>query len=112
MTNNLKIGNVKIFSTLEDDPHVASSLPSEMDVQDAASSLIPGQSSTPFGLVVECSHWSSVGQLLREHDDAQGRIQTAPRYTPPAYMMLDPQMTKESNDKLQLWIDSTDALKR
>jgi hypothetical protein len=56
MTNNLKIGNVKIFSTLEDDPHVASSLPSEMDVQDAASSLIPGQSSTPFGLVVECSH--------------------------------------------------------
>ncbi len=27
-------------------------------------------------------------------------------------MMFDPQMTKEPNDKLQLWMDSPDALKR
>ncbi len=40
-------------------------------------------------------------------------------YTPPAYKELDPQMNsvqlyivKESNDRLQLWMDASDVLKR
>jgi hypothetical protein len=38
MTNNLKIGNVEILTTLEDDPHV-NFFPWEMDMQDAAATL-------------------------------------------------------------------------
>jgi hypothetical protein len=51
--------------------------------------------------------------------DAQGQAQIAPRYTPPAYKELDPNMSsvqlyvaKDRNDKLRIWMDASDVLKR
>jgi hypothetical protein len=89
-----------------------------MDRQDATT--IFARSLHPLGLlssILTARQWEdNPGNATM---DAQGQVQIAPRYTPPACTELDPNMSsvqlyiaKEKNDKLQLWIDASDVLKR
>jgi hypothetical protein len=116
MPSTPKADNAEILTPLSDDPHV-NFYPLEMNVQDAAITL--PRTLHPLGLL---------SSILTDHQwedyypgntttDAQGQAHIAPRYTPPAYTELDPQMNsvqlyiaKESNDRLQLWIDASDVL--
>ena len=79
-----------------------------MDVQDAATTL--ARTLHSLGLlssILTDRKWEDYPG--NNTTDPQGHLQTAPRYTPPAYSELDPQMNsvhfyiaKESNDRLQL----------
>jgi hypothetical protein len=117
MPSTPKVDAIEIMTQLSDDPHV-NFYPWEIDVQDASTTL--ARSLHPLGLL------SSIPTARRWEDypgnattDAQGQVQIAPRYTVPAYMELDSNMSsmqlyvaKERNDKLQLWMDASDILKR
>ncbi len=102
-----KIDTVEIPTPLSDDPHV-NFYPWEMDVQDAATTL--ARPLHPLGLlssILTARQWEDYPGNTTT--DAQDQVQTAPRYTPPAYTELDPNMSsvqlyiaKEKNDKLQL----------
>jgi hypothetical protein len=88
-----------------------------MDVQDASTTL--ARTLHPLGLlssILNTRQWEEYPGNATT--DAQGQVQIAPRYTPPTYTELDPNMTsvqlfiaKEKNDKLQLWLDASDVLK-
>ena len=111
------VKEVEILTTLEQDPHV-SFFPWESDVQDIAAGM--AKSLHPLGLlsaVLTDEQWALYpGNAV---PDQQGQIQIVPKYAPPAYMDINNQMSsvdlyvaKATNDKLQLWIDSSEALKR
>jgi hypothetical protein len=117
MPSTPKIEQVEILTQLSDDPHVTFS-PWEMDVQDAATTL--ARSLHPLGLlssILTARQWEDYPGNATT--DAQGQVQIAPRYTPPAYTEINANMSsvqlyiaKEKNDKLQLWMDASDVLKR
>lgn len=111
------VKKVEILTTLEQDPHV-SFFSWESDVQDIAAGM--AKSLHPLGLlsaVLTDEQWALYpGNAV---PDQQGQIQIVPKYAPPAYMEINNQMSsvdlyvaKATNDKLQLWIDSSEALKR
>ncbi len=111
------IKNVEIFTTLEDDPHVTF-FSWESDVQDVASGMT--KSIHQHGLLSEVltdAQWAAYpGNSVI---DQAGDIQIAGRYQPPAYLdihagmnSIDLYVANASNVKLQLWIDSREALKR
>jgi hypothetical protein len=108
---------VEILTTLAEDPHVMF-FPWQLDVHDTAAGM--AKSIHLNGLLSEIltpEQWAAYpGNTIV---DAQGQPQIAPRYTPPQYVEINNNMTsvelyvaKANNDKLQLWIDSTEALKR
>ena len=111
------VKQVEILTTLEQDPHV-NFFPWEIDVQDTAASM--AKSIHPLGLLSEVltdEQWAVYpGNAVM---DQNGQIQLAARYIPPAYETIDATMTsvelyvaKASNERMQLWIDSAEALKR
>jgi hypothetical protein len=118
MPSTPKVDPVEILTQLSDDPHV-NFYRWEMDVQDASTTL--ARTLHPLGLlssILNARQWEEYpGNAATT--DAQGQVQIAPRYTPPVYTELDPNMTSvqlyianENNDKLQLWMDTSDVLKR
>ena len=114
MTTTIK--TIEILTTLDEDPHV-SFFPWEMEVQDAAASM--AKSIHPNGLLSEIltnEQWAA--HPGNTTIDQNGQPQVAARYQPPAYVDIIATMTntemyvaKASNDRLQLWIDSTETLK-
>ena len=111
------VKNVEILTTMENDPHVTF-FSWESDVQDIASGM--AKSIHQHGLLSEIltdAQWAAYpGNSTIDH---AGNIQIAARYQPPGYVDIHAGMnnievyvTKASNDKLQLWIDSREALKR
>ncbi len=111
------IKNVEILTTLDEDPHV-SFFAWDMEVQDTAASM--AKSIHPNGLLSEIltnDQWAAYpGNTTM---DQHGQPQVAARYQPPAYVDIVATMTnaemyvaKANNDRLQLWIDSTETLKR
>ena len=115
MTTTIK--NVEILATLDEDPHV-SFFPWEMEVQDIAASM--AKSLHPQGLLSDILtdvQWAAYpGNSTL---DANGQTQIAARFQLPVYVDIVNTMTnvelyvaKAGNDRLQLWIDSTETLKR
>ena len=111
------VKNVEILTTLEEDPHVTF-FPWEIDVQDVAAGL--AKSIHPLGLlsaVLTDEQWAAYpGNAV---PDQAGQIQLSLRYVPPVYVDINDRMTsvelyvaKATNEKLQLWIDSVECLKR
>ena len=109
--------NVEILTTLEEDPHVTF-FPWEIDVQDIAAGM--AKSIHPLGLLSEVltdEQWAAYpGNAVI---DQNGQLQIAARYVPPAYVEIIAQMNnielyvaKASNERMQLWVDSVEALKR
>jgi hypothetical protein len=107
MPSTSKIDTVEVLTALSDDPHV-NFYPWEMYVQDAATIL--ARPLHPLGLLssILTDRQCTPGNATT---DAQGQVHIAPRYTPPAYTELNPNMSivqlyiaKEKNDKLQLWM--------
>ncbi len=115
MTTTTK--NVEILTTSDEDPHVSFS-PWEMEVQDIAASM--AKSIHPNGLLFEILtdvQWASYpgNTTIDQH----GQPQVTARYQPPAYVDIIATMSntemyvaKANNDRLQLWIDSTETIKR
>ena len=111
------VKTVEILTTLDSDPHV-SFFAWEMDVQDVASSM--AKSIHSLGLLSEVltdAQWAVYpGNAII---DQAGNTQIAARYQLPGYVDIHGGMTsidlyvaKASNDRVQLWIDSREALKR
>ena len=111
------VKNVEILSTLEGDPHVLF-FPWQLDVHDVAASM--AKSIHKNGLLYEVltdEQWASYpGNTTIDNN---GQAQIAARYQPPQYVEVNGNMTsvelyvaKANNDKLQLWIDAGEALKR
>ena len=111
------VKNVEILTALEEDPNVAF-FPWEIDVQDIAAGM--AKSIHPLGLLSEVltdEQWAAYpGNAVTNQ---AGQTQIAARYNPPAYVDINDGMTnvalyvaKASNERLQLWIDSVEALKR
>jgi hypothetical protein len=117
MPSTSKIDNVEILTALSNDLHV-NFYPWEMNVQDAATTL--ARTLYPLDLLsrtLNDRQWEWEDYPGNTTTDPQGQVHIAPRYTPPAYTELDPQMNsvqlyiaKESNDRLQLWMDASDVL--
>jgi hypothetical protein len=118
MPSTPKVDPVEILTQLSDDPHV-NFYPWKMNVQDASTTL--ARTLHPLGLlssILTARQWEEYPGNTTT--DAQGQVQIAPRYTPPAYTELDPNMSsvqlyfaKDKNDRLlQLWMDASDVLKR
>jgi hypothetical protein len=109
--------NVEILTTLEEDPHV-SFFNWEMDVHDVAAGM--AKSIHPMGLLSDIltdEQWTAYpGNSV---PDQNNQMVVAARYRPPVFVDINDQMSsvelyvaKASNDRLQLWIDSGEALKR
>ncbi len=91
MPSTPKADPVEILTQLSDDPHV-NFYPWEMDVQDASTTL--ARTLHPLGLlssILTDRQWEEYPSNATM--DAQGQVQIAPRYTPPAYTELDPNMS-------------------
>ena len=111
------VKNVEILTTLEEDPHVTF-FAWEIDVQDIAAGM--AKSIHPLGLLSEVltnEQWAFYPGNATI--DQNGQNQIATRHIPPVYVDINDTMTnvqlyvaKASNDRLQLWIDSVEALKR
>jgi len=109
--------NVDILTTLENDPHVTF-FSWEMDVHDVAASM--AKSIHPHGLLSEVltdAQWAAYPG--NSTIDQAGNILIADRYQLPADVdihggmnNIDLYVAKASNDRLQLWIDSREVLKR
>ena len=108
--------NVEILTTLNENPYV-SFFPWEMDIHDVAAGM--AKSIHPLGLlsaILTDEQWNTYpGNSTM---DQNGQIQLLARYQPPNYVNINDTMTsvelyvsKANNDKLQLWIDSGEALK-
>ena len=105
MPSTPKVEPVEILTQLSDDPYV-NFYPWEMEVQDVSTTL--ARTLHPLGLlssILNTRQWEEYPGNATT--DAQGQVQIAPRYTPPTYTELDPNMTsvqlfitKEKNDKL------------
>ena len=102
---------------MEEDPHV-NFFPWEMDIHDTAAGM--ATSLHPLGLlsaILTDEQWALYpGNTVT---DANGQVQVLARFDPKAYVQEHVQMTnvelyvaKSSNDRLQLWIDSSETLKR
>ena len=115
MTSTVK--TVEILTTMEEDPHV-NFFPWEMDIHDTAAGM--ATSLHPLGLlsaILTDEQWALYpGNTVT---DANGQVQVLARFDPKAYVQEHVQMTnvelyvaKSSNDRLQLWIDSSETLKR
>jgi hypothetical protein len=109
--------SIEILTNLEEDPHVAF-FSWELDVHDVATGM--AKSIHNHGLlshVLTDEQWAAhPGNAV---PDQSGNIVIAPRYTPPVYVEIHDGMTNiamyvanASNTKLQLWVDSLEALKR
>jgi hypothetical protein len=114
MTTTVK--NVEILTTLEEDPNVTF-FAWESDVHDIASGM--AKSIHPLGLLSDVLTDEQWANYPGNTTMVNGQLQSAPRYTPPTYVEIVATMTnielyvaKANNDKLQLWIDSAEALKR
>ena len=111
------VKDVEILTTLDEDPHV-SFFPWEMEVQDVSSGM--AKSLHPSGLLSEILtdvQWAAYPG--NSTIDANGHIAIAARFQRPVYTAIVNTMTnvelyvaKESNDRLQFWIDSMETLKR
>ena len=115
MTASVKV--VEILTTLDENPHV-NFFPWEMDIHDTAASM--AKSLHPNGLlsaVLTDEQWARYpGNTV---PDANGQNQVLSRFSPPVYIEVHDHMTnvelyvaKASNDRLQVWIDSSEVLKR
>ena len=111
------VKEVEILSTLEEEPHVHF-FPWEADVQDIAAGM--AKSLHPLGLlsaVLTDEQWAAYPGNATI--DQNGQIQLAARFAPPVYVDIhngmnnvDLYVAKALNERLQLWIDATEALKR
>ena len=116
MTTTIK--NVEILTTLDEDPHV-SFYPWEMDIHDIASGMakLPMNPTGLLAAILTDEQWAAYpGNTVI---DGQGQAQIAARFVPAAHIDINLGMTnvelyvaKASNDRLQLWIDALEALKR
>ena len=114
MTTTVK--SVEILTTLEEDPHVTF-FAWESDVHDVASGM--AKSIHPLGLLSDILTDEQWTNYPGNSTMVNGQVQIAPRYTPPVYIEIVATMTnielyvaKATNDKLQLWTDSAETLKR
>jgi hypothetical protein len=115
MTTAIK--NVEILTSLAEDPYV-SFFPWKLGVHDTASGM--AKSIDPKGLLSEIltdEEWAAYPG--NKTIDGNEQIQIAARYQAPAYIEINNTMTsvdlfvaKASNDRLQIWIDSLESLKR
>ena len=111
------VKTVEILTTLEDDPHVTF-FSWEMDVHDTAAGMAKSiHSHGLLSAILTDAQWSAYPGNTSV--DAQGQTQIAPRYVPPVYTDIHNGMTniemyvaKAGNDKLQVWMDSCEVLKR
>jgi hypothetical protein len=109
--------NVEILTTLEEDPHV-SFFNWEIDVHDVAAGM--AKSIHPMGLLSDIltdEQWAAYPG--NSAPDQNNQMVVAARYRPPVFIDINDQMSsvelyvaKASNDRLQLWIDSGESLKR
>ena len=108
---------VEILTTLEEDPHVTF-YPWEMDIHDVAAGMAKSlHANGLFSAVHTDDQWAAYpGNTAL---DQNGQVQIAARFTPPVYADIHDGMTnvelyvaKASNDRLQVWIDSLEVLKR
>ncbi len=108
---------IEILTTLSEDPYV-SFFPWKLDVHDTASGL--AKSIDPRGLLSDILTDEELATYPgNTTTDVNGQVQIAPRYQAPAYTEINNTMTsvdlyvaKASNDRLQIWIDAGEALKR
>jgi hypothetical protein len=117
MPSTPKVDPVEILTQLSDDPHV-NFYPWELDVQDASTTL--ARTLHRLGLlssILTARQWEEYPGNATT--DTQGKVQIDPRYTPPVYTEQKPNMSfvqlyvaKDKNDRLQLWMDASDVLKR
>ena len=116
MTTTIK--NVEILTTLDEDPHV-SFYPWEMDIHDIASGMakLPMNPTGLLAAILTDEQWAAYPGNTRI--DPQGQAQIAARFVPAAHIDINLGMTnvelyvaKASNDRLQVWIDALEALKR
>jgi hypothetical protein len=115
MTTSTK--NVEILTSLAEAPHV-SFFPWQLDVYDIASGM--AKSIHPNGLlsaILTDEEWAAYPGNTTT--DNQGNVQIALRYQVPVYMDINNNMSsvelyvaKSSNDRLQIWIDAEESLKR
>jgi hypothetical protein len=110
------VKSVEILSTLEGDPHVLF-FPWQLDVHDVAAGM--AKSIHRNGLLSEILTDEQWANYPGNTTTNNGQVQIAPRYQPPQYVEVTGTMTsvelyvaKSNNDKLQLWIDTGEALKR
>ena len=110
------VQKVEILTTLEEDPHVAF-FAWESDVHDIASGM--AKSIHPLGLLSDILTDEQWANYPGNTTMVNGQSQLAPRYTPPTYVEIIATMTnvelyvtKANNDRLQLWIDNAESLKR
>ncbi len=109
--------NVEILTILAEAPHV-SFFPWQLDVYDVASGM--AKSIHPNGLlsaILTDEEWASYPGNTTT--DNQGNAQIALRYQVPVYVDINNTMSsvelyvaKASNDRLQVWIDAEESLKR
>jgi hypothetical protein len=108
---------VEILTTLEEDPNV-SFYPWEMDIHDIAAGMAKSLHANGLLSAVHTDdQWAAYPGNTAV--DANGQVQIAARFTPPVYVDIHDGMTnielyvaKAANDRLQLWIDSLESLKR
>ena len=115
MTSTVKA--VEILATLEKDPHVTY-FPWEMDIHDIAAGMAKSlHENGLLSAILTDDQWAAYpGNTVM---DPNRQAQIAARFTPPVYVDIHDEMTnvelyvaKAANDRLQLWLDSLEVLKR